>query len=117
MPSTHLKARGKGIDLRNVVTLPVVRIERRPGDGEWSKELVKAIAMDIGKAAVHHLETMYPAAVDACPATMKLSLRNCIHNEIMAALETNDADQIRERLRRRKKHRREIKAAYVKSRA
>lgn len=87
----------------------------RPNES-WSKELVRAIAMDIGKAAVHHLETMYPAAIAACPATMKLSLRNCIHNEIMAALETNDAAEIAERLRRRKEHRRKIKAAYTKIR-
>lgn len=85
-------------------------------DPSWSKELVKAIAMDIGKAAVHHLETMYPEAVAAVPANMKLSLRNCIHNEIMAALETTDANEIAERLRRRKKHRQEIKAAYTKIR-
>lgn len=99
----------------NVVTLPVVRVER-PDNSAWSKELVKAIAMDIGKAAVHHLETMYPAAVAACPATMKLSLRNCIHNEIMAALETTDADEIAERLKRRKAHRRKITAIYKKVR-
>jgi len=111
-----LKSRCSGVDLRNVVALPVIRVER-PGEGAgWSKELVRAIAMDIGKAAVHHLETMYPAAVAACPATMRLSLRNTIHNEIMAALETSDADEIAERLRQRKEHRRKIKAAYAKVR-
>jgi hypothetical protein len=68
--------------------------------------------MDIGKAAVHHLEIMYPAAIAACPPNMKLSLRNCIHNEIMAALETTDADEITERLRKRKNFRRESKAAW-----
>lgn len=83
----------------------------RDGSG-WSKELIQAIAMDIGKEAVHHLEIMYPAAVAACPATMKLSLRNCIHNEIMAAIQVNDEGQIVARLARRKKQRRTIKAAY-----
>jgi hypothetical protein len=105
-------------DLMKVVTLPVVRIERlqeRPSE-PWDRELVKAIAMDIGKAAVHHLETMCPAAIAACPPNMKLSLRNSIHNEIMAALETSDAEKIKERLRVRKEHRRRIKAAYTKAR-
>lgn len=104
-----------GANMKNVITLPVVRVERAP-ETTWSKDLVRAIAMDIGKAAVHHLETMYPAAVAACPATMKLSLRNTIHNEIMAALETNDADEIAERLKRRKAHRRKIAAAWAKVR-
>jgi hypothetical protein len=85
--------------------------------GPWSKELVRAIAMDIGKAAVHHLEIMYPAAIAACPATMKLSLRNSVHNEIMAAIEVNDEGRIVARLKRRKEHRRKIKAAYMKIRA
>lgn len=86
-------------------------------DGPWSRELVKAIAMDIGKAVVHHIETMYPAAVEACPSTFKLSVRNCVHNEIMAAIEVNDEGQIVARLRARKDHRRKIKAAYKKIRA
>lgn len=84
--------------------------------GSWSKELVRAIAMDIGKAAVHHLDTMYPAAVKACPATMRLSLRNTIYNEIMAALDTTDADRIIARLADRKAWRRKIKAMYAKNR-
>lgn len=81
-------------------------------EGVWSRELVKQIAMDIGTEAVHHLEIMYPAAIAACPDTMKLSLRNHIHNNIMAALETIDADEIAARLKRRKALRRAEKAAY-----
>lgn len=94
------------------------KLEGRPPvlAGSWSKELVRQIAMDIGKSAVHHLETMYPAAIAACPATMKLSLRNHIHNEIMAAIEVNDEGQIVARLKERKEHRRKIKAAYGKIR-
>ena len=52
--------------------------------------------MDIGKAVVEHIET----------STFKLSVRNCVHNEIMAALEVNDADAVRARLVDRKKDRR-----------
>jgi hypothetical protein len=102
----------------NVVELPVIRIERDvESSGPWSKELVRAIAMDIGKAVVHHIETMYPQAVAACPATFKFSVRNCTHNEIMAAIEVSDEGRIVARLRNRKEHRRKIKAAYKKVRA
>lgn len=85
------------------------------GDGP-AKALVRAIAMDIGKEAVHHLEIMYPAAIAACPATMKLSLRNTIHNEIMAAIQVNDEGEIIARLQDRKAHRRKSKATWKKIR-
>lgn len=98
-------------DVATALFLPA-RKPKAAAEVPWSKELVSAIAMDIGKAAVHHLEIMYPAAIAACPSTMKLSLRNTIHNEIMAAIEINDEGQIVARLRERKEHRRKIKAAY-----
>ena len=77
--------------------------ERQDAD----RELIARVAMDIGKSAVSHLRTMYPAAFDTMPASGHLSLRNHIHNEIMAALEVIDADEIEKRLKRRAKARRE----------
>lgn len=94
----------------------IARIDQPKPAIDADRELIKAIAMDIGKAVVHHIETMYPAMFEAVAGTAKLSVRNCVHNEIMAALEVNDADAIRGRLARRKKHRREIKAAYKRAR-
>jgi hypothetical protein len=82
----------------------------------WTDALIRQIAMDIGKEVVHHIEIMYPAAISACPSTFKISVRNCVHNEIMAAIRVNDEGQIIARLDRRKKHRRDIKAAYKKFR-
>ncbi|MTJ93571.1 MAG: hypothetical protein F8N36_12005 [Desulfovibrio sp.] len=82
----------------------------------FSPDLVKEIAMDIGKAVAAHIETMYPAAVAAAGKNMLLSVRNCTHNEIMAALETTDEDAIRRRLAERKLHRRRSKAAWKKIR-
>ena len=73
--------------------------------GDPTQALIHAIAMDIGKEAVHHLETMYPAAIKACSSTMKLSLRNCIHNEIMDAIKTTDEGEIIARIAERKKRR------------
>lgn len=76
------------------------------------RELVKEIAMDIGKEAVSHLRIMYPAAFAALGKFGQLSLRNTVHNQIMAALETSDVDEIRERLERRRNFRREQHRAF-----
>lgn len=73
------------------------------------KAIIKAIAFDIGKEVVAYVERMYPQAVSATSSTFKLSLRNCIHNEIMAALEVTDETKVMERLRKRAKDRRELK--------
>lgn len=83
----------------------------------WSRELIKAIAMDIGKEVAAYIEVQYPEAVKATSSTFLLSVRNSIHNQIMAAIEVNDAGEIAVRLERRKKHRREWKAAWKKIRA
>lgn len=80
------------------------------------RSLVKGIAMDIGKEVVAYVERMYPQAVEHTSSTFRLSLRNCIHNEIMGALESTDRDEILARLARRKKERRELKAVWAKIR-
>lgn len=81
-----------------------------------SRELVRDIAMDIGKEVAHHIEAMYPNAVSATSRSMLLSVRNTVHNEIMAAIQVNDEGEITARLQRRKEFRRKIKAAYRKIR-
>lgn len=74
--------------------------------GDPTRALVKAIAMDIGKEVVAYIRVMYPQAMEVCPrSTFPLSVRNCIYNEIMAALEVTDEDQIIARLRTRKQFR------------
>ena len=75
-----------------------------------SEALVREIAMDIGKAVVHHIETMYPAAIEATSSTFKLSVRNTVYNEIVAAIKVIDEEDIRARLVERKRHRRRINA-------
>ena len=87
-----------------------------PARPDLDRVLIREIAMDIGKAAVEHLEIAYPAALEAVPKTARVSLRNCIHNEIMAALETIDAGEIRARLDKRKAERRKHLAFYRKIR-
>jgi hypothetical protein len=82
----------------------------------WSRELVQAIAMDIGKEVVAYIEVQYPKAIEATSSTFRLSVRNCIYNQIMAAIEVNDAGEITARLHDRKVFRRKWKAAWKKIR-
>lgn len=76
------------------------------------RALVSEIALDIGKEAVSHLRVMYPAAFAALGPSGQLSLRNHVHNQIMAALDTTDEGAIRARLAARRAHRRKMHAAY-----
>lgn len=54
---------------------------------DQSRALSKAIAMDIGKEMVAYLEVMYPKVFAAMNSGCKLSIRNHIHNDIVAALD------------------------------
>lgn len=85
--------------------------------GPWARELVKQIAMDIGKETVAYIEVMYPDAIKATSSTFKLSVRNHIYNQIMAAIEVNDEGEIKARLQDRKKFRRWWTATYRKIRS
>jgi len=76
------------------------------------RDLVKEIAMDIGKEVAAYIERMYPEAVSATSSTFLLSLRNCTYNQIMAALATTDAESIARRLVERKRRRREQRAMW-----
>jgi hypothetical protein len=82
-----------------------------------SRELVKEIAMDIGKDTVAYIEVMYPKAIAATSSSFKLSVRNHIYNEIMAAIEVTAEGEIRARLKDRKKFRRWWTGVYRKVRA
>jgi hypothetical protein len=105
--------KGTGADLQagrsavptkhNAVTTPAY---------DQARALVRAIAMDTGKEVVHHIETMYPNAAKQLPQSGKLSIRNTVHNEIIAAIEVTDEGKIVARLRERKEFRRKIKRAY-----
>ncbi|WP_029581914.1 hypothetical protein [Bradyrhizobium sp. URHD0069] len=98
-------------------SLPARELSDESASAPWSKELIKAIAMDIGKEVVAYIEVQYPKAIEATSSTFKLSVRNCIYNQIMAAIEVNDAGQIAARLETRKKFRRQWTAAWRKIRA
>lgn len=78
--------------------------------------MIKQIALDIGKEVASHIEVMYPKAVEATSKTMLLSVRNCVYNEIMAALGETDEAAILRRLEDRKQFRRQHRATYRKIR-
>ena len=84
--------------------------------GDPTTALIRAMAMDIGKDTVTYVEVMYPEAVKATSSTFRLSLRNHIYNQIMAAIEVTDEGEIIARINDRKKFRREWKAAWKKLR-
>ena len=78
------------------------------------RDMIKAVAMDIGKQVAHHIETMYPEAVKAASSTFLLSVRNCTHNEIMGWIDTDiDAEKL---LTFHDRFRRYIRAQYKKIR-
>ena len=71
--------------------------------------LLKGVALDIGKEVVACVERMYPQAISATSSTFRLSLRNAIYNEIVAAMKVTDPAEIQARLTARAKHRREMR--------
>jgi hypothetical protein len=91
--------------------------ESLPAKPDPDRALIGEVAMDIGKEVVSHLRIQYPGAFAALGPSGQLSLRNCVHNQIMAALDTTDADEIRVRLERRKAERRKMHAAWDKIRS
>lgn len=82
---------------------PLMNAENRE---QADRELIGEIAMDIGKSVIAHIEYGHPAMLAAVSPNVQISIRNHVHNEIMAALEVVDADEIRARLDRRKAERR-----------
>jgi hypothetical protein len=73
-------------------------------------DLVKEMAMDIGKEVAAYIERMYPEAVKVASSSFLLALRNSVYNQIMAALATTDPIEIERRLKVRKQQRRKLRA-------
>jgi hypothetical protein len=101
---------GKGMD--DFIMAEDGEVEERgrqlpvPSSAPMDKQLIEAIAKDIGDETVAYIEVMYPRAITSTSSTFKTSIRNHIINEIMAAIGTQDANKMRERLEERKRFRR-----------
>lgn len=78
-----------------------------PARQDLDKELISRVAMDIGKEMVAYIECMYPDVYDTMNSGCKLSIRNHIHNDIMAVLKFNRAETFEAWLEDRKNNRRE----------
>lgn len=74
--------------------------------------LNKAIAMDMGKEMVAYLEVMYPDVFHAMNSGCRLSIRNHIHNDIIAALEVKGTQAHLDRIAERTEFRRNWLKAY-----
>ena len=74
-------------------------------------ERVKAIAHDVGTDLVDYMERMYPEMVAACRSwkSAKISLRNHVYNDIMAAVRAADEGRDEKAIKDRQKHRRALK--------
>lgn len=93
------------------MTLPIKPVQP-PVEADLDRALIAEIAKDIGASTVSHLRIMYPEAFAALPESGRISLRNHVRNQIMAALDTTDVDEVRARLDRRKMERRAMHKAY-----
>ena len=70
-------------------------------------EAVRRIAMDVGKEVVHHIETMYPEMTKVVAwKSARLSIRNCTHNAIMAAVNAADIGRHEQAIKANERHRR-----------
>lgn len=94
------------------LSITAERAQREQADFQLSSppiELIKAIAMDIGKELVDYVERMYPDAIAATSSTFRLSLRNHTYNDIMCMVKITDETRLVEWLDFRKKFRRHLK--------
>jgi hypothetical protein len=90
--------------------------EERDISREWSQDLIKQIAMDIGEETVAYIEVMYPKAIEATASAFKLSVRNHIYDEIILAMKSGDEGKATARLQRRKFFRRDFLASHRRTR-
>lgn len=59
------------------------------------RDVLEAMADEIGRSTVAYVEVMYPEAIKATSSTFKLSLRNHIYNDIMAATKLHTETEMR----------------------
>jgi hypothetical protein len=78
-------------------------------DAHASEDLIKRIAMDIGKQVVDHIEHAYPTMFEAVSENAKLSIRNSAYNAIMAAGEAFSQGLSEQMLAEHEHHRRTMR--------
>jgi hypothetical protein len=76
------------------------------------RDLLKDLALDVGKEVAAYIERMYPRAVEAASSTFLLAVRNRVHNEIVETMGLSSIGEIEQRLARRKQERRQLRAVW-----
>lgn len=87
--------------------LPMTPEQQRTKGGDITRDLIKAMAADIGKSLIAYIEVMYPEAIRATSSTFKTSMKNHVYNDIMSIVELHDEAAIRKRLAANEAHRKE----------
>lgn len=72
-------------------------------------ELVREIAMDVGKELVEYIGWMYPKMFDAVAKSAALSIRNHTYNSIMEAVKAANEGRARQMLDMHDRHRRKMR--------
>lgn len=76
----------------------------------WSEELVRKIAMDVGKEIVAHIEHAYPEMFTVvAEKSAKLSIRNTTYNAIISAVEAANRGESEEAIKRHDRQRRTLR--------
>lgn len=76
-------------------------------------DIVRRIAMDVGKQVVEHIEWAHSDMVRAVRSwkSARLSIRNCVHNNIMAAVSAADEGRYEQWITNNDAHRRNMRSA------
>ena len=76
-------------------------------------DIVRRIAMDVGKQVVEHFEWAHGDMVRPAPSwkSSRLSIRNCVYNNIMSAVSAADEGRYEEWIAGNDDHRRKMRAA------
>lgn len=96
--------------------LPALNTPVVSDSGPVSKDLIKAMAMAVGKDLAAYVEVMYPEAMNAASSTFKLSLRNHVYNDIMHVSTLHTEAEIRKWLADNEAHRKRWLGMYRKMR-
>lgn len=88
----------------------------QPADAGISRDLVKAMAKDVGDSLAAYVEVMFPEIWHGSNQGFKISLRNHVYNDIVSIADLHDEAAIRKRLAANLEHRKKWVGAYRKMR-
>lgn len=98
-----------GSDGKGIANLVVGGAQLTQGEGDFAgmplsvgrsrpdqtANLIKAMAMAVGKNLIAYIEVMYPEAIKATSSTFKTSMKNHVYNDIMHVTTLHTEAEIR----------------------